>query len=204
MSEPAIMPVRPVSLEEVVEACDRLARRILASGFEPEVIVAVARGGFTPARFLCDFLRVGALCAIRVQHYEAGAQRGDRARITIPLSADIRGARVLLVDDVNDSGDTLNVARPYLEGFSPAALRTAVLHEKSGTGHLADFRAAEIRQWRWLLYPWAVVEDVGQFIRDMQPRPESAEGIRQRLKEQYGLVLSPVQLERVLHFNALL
>lgn len=202
MSDPTVMQVQLVSLEEVVDACDQLAQRILESDFEPEIIVAVARGGFTPARFLCDFLNVRTLCAIRVEHYEAGAQSGGRARITIPLSADIRGASVLLVDDVNDSGDTLDVARPHLEAFSPAALHTAVLHEKSSTRYPADFCAAELTQWRWVLYPWAVVEDVGQFIRNMQPVPEDVDEIRQRLQMQYGLALSPLQLERVMRFNA--
>jgi uncharacterized protein len=201
MSEPGIMQVRQVELEEVVERCDRLARAVLDAGFVPDTVVAVARGGFMPARFLCDFLEIRKLCSIRVQHYAAGAHSSGEARVTIPLSADIAGARVLLVDDVNDSGETLAVAGPYLESFSPAAVRTAVLHEKSSTRHLADFRAEEIRQWHWLLYPWAMVEDVGQFIRDMHPAPRSVAEIRQRLLEQYGFVPSPAQLDRVLHFN---
>lgn len=200
MSEATRMQVQLVSMDEVVEACDQLAQRIRQSDFQPEVIVAVARGGFTPARFLCDFLHVGALCAIRVEHYQAGAQRTAQARITVPMSADIRGARVLLVDDVNDSGDTLKVARPHLEAASPATLRTAVLHEKNSTTHPADFCTVKLRQWRWVLYPWAVVEDVGHFIREMQPPPQGEAQLEQRLQQQYGLKLSPRQLERVLRF----
>jgi len=195
------MQVQLVGLDEVVDACDRLGRALLESNFRPDIIVAVARGGFVPARFLCDFLQVRALSSIRVQHYQAGAQQEEQARITIPLSIDVKGANVLLVDDVNDSGKTLAAAASHLESFSPAALRTAVLHEKTSTLQTADFRVIVVRQWRWILYPWAVVEDVGQFVRDMRPAPRSLDEIRERLDDQYGFVPSPSQLDRVLRFG---
>jgi hypothetical protein len=200
MPEATTMQVDLVSLDEVVETCDRLAQQISASDFHPDFIIAIARGGFTPARFLCDFLHVGALAAIRVEHYQAGAKRTEQAEVTIPLAAEIRNAQVLIVDDVNDSGDTLKVASSHVAGFSPAQVHTAVLHEKSTTTRCADFRGAELEQWRWLLYPWAVVEDVGQFVREMHPSPQSETQIRQRLHQEYGLKLSPQQLERVLRF----
>ncbi len=203
MAEPAVMKVQLLSPDEVVDACDTLARHIQASGYRPDIIVAVARGGFMPARFLCDFLNIGALSSIRVQHYVAGAQKGREARVTIPLAADIRGLRVLLVDDVNDSGDTLRVARPYLESLGPKELRTAVLHEKLVTTCPADFSAGEIRHWRWILYPWAMVEDVAQFIRDMTPPPGDAEAVRRQLLERYDMALTPCQLTRVVHFGGL-
>ncbi|MDZ7751831.1 MAG: hypothetical protein U5S82_09235 [Gammaproteobacteria bacterium] len=72
-----------------------------------------------------------------------------------------------------------------------------------GLEEVVDFRAAELTQWRWILYPWAVVEDVGQFIRDMEPPATGGDEIRQRLLDDYGLGLSPSQLRRVLHFNRL-
>jgi hypoxanthine phosphoribosyltransferase len=200
MPEAATMQVNLVSLDEVVETCDRLAQQISASDFHPDFIIAIARGGFTPARFLCDFLHVGALAAIRVEHYQAGAKRTGQAEVTIPLAADIRDAQVLIVDDVNDSGDTLKVASSHVAGFSPAQVHTAVLHEKYTTTWCADFRGPELKQWRWLLYPWAVVEDVGQFIREMHPPPQSETQIHLRLHQEYGLKLSPQQLERVLRF----
>lgn len=201
MSETGSFHVQLVELEEVVDACDRLARTILASGFQPDIVVAIARGGFVPARFLCDFLRIGKLSSIRVQHYRAGAQREAQARVTIPLAIAIAGAKVLLVDDVNDSGKTLAAATAHLAGFSPAAVRTAVLHEKADTAQAADFRATAVKEWRWILYPWAVVEDVGQFLHDMRPAPQGMEEIRRQLRERYGFVPSPSQLERVLHFG---
>ena len=195
------MPVQRLTVDEVVDHCDHVARAVVESGFRPDTIVAVARGGFAPARFLCDFLDVSRLLSLQVRHYGSGGQAERRAGVSEPLAGDIAGSRVLLVDDVNDSGDTLEAALPYLRELGPAELRTAVLHEKANTSRQADFRSGFIREWRWLLYPWAVVEDGGQFLRDMQPMPTSRSEAVRRLKADHELVLDEAELDRVLFFN---
>ena len=203
MSRAETLPVQKISVEAVVDASDRLARRVRESGFRPDTVIAVARGGFMPARFVCDFLGLSRLLSLKVQHYGAGAQAECRAEVTEPLGSAIRGAQVLLVDDVNDSGETLAAARPYLEGLEPAAIRTAVLHEKANTACRADFVAGSIDEWRWILYPWAVVEDVGEFLLEMQPTPKTREEALQRLQEEHGLRLDDAELERVLYYHDL-
>lgn len=203
MSEARKMPVELISVDAVVDASDTLARQILDSGFRPDTIVAIARGGFMPARFLCDFLQVHKLLSLKVEHYTSGARKKQAAAVTVPLSAEVDGERVLLVDDVNDSGDTLAAARPHLETFKPEAVRTAVLHEKTTTTCPADFRSHTVREWRWLLYPWAVVEDVGQFIQQMDPPPGHRAGLIERLRLDYSLELHPAELDRVIRYHNL-
>ncbi|MFO7953182.1 phosphoribosyltransferase [Thioalkalivibrio sp.] len=203
MAEPSRMPVQLITVDEVVRAADDLARQVLASDFRPDCIVAIARGGFMPARFLCDFLHVHKLLSLKVEHYTSGAREKQHAAVTVPLAGDVRGERVLLVDDVNDSGDTLAAARPHLEGFGPVAVRTAVLHEKATTSCRADFRSQAVQEWRWILYPWAVIEDVGQFAREMDPAPTSPTDLHARLQQNYGLALDPGELERVIRYNRL-
>lgn len=197
------MPVRLIALDEVVDACDRVAHALLHAGVEVDTVVAVARGGFMPARFLCDFLGVSRLLSIQIGHYEAGARSAGDATVEYPLGGEIAGRRVLLVDDVNDSGDTLQAGLAHLRDQSPAALHSAVLHEKSTTSCTADFKAEVLREWRWVLYPWAVVEDAGQFIRDMDPMPDSRKALREALWERHELILEPLQLERVIRYTAL-
>lgn len=197
------MPVRLIGLDEVVEACDRVAQAVLKAGVAVDTVVAVARGGFMPARFLCDFLEVSRLLSIKVMHYEAGARSAGGATVEYPLGGDINGRRVLLVDDVNDSGDTLQAALAHLREQSPAELHSAVLHEKSNTTCAADFKVEILREWRWVLYPWAVVEDVGQFIRDIDPASVTRDAIARGLENRHGLALTPAQLERVIRYNHL-
>jgi len=61
------VPTKLVSWEDIVKWSRELARKIKKSGFIPDVIVAVARGGFVPARLLCDFLNVENLLSIQSQ-----------------------------------------------------------------------------------------------------------------------------------------
>jgi len=186
-----------VSCETVYELAYDLARKVSVSGFAPDLVVAIARGGFTPARVLCDVLGIFNLTSIRVVHYRAPAATRPVA-VLYPLCVPIEGQRVLVVDDVNDSGDTLRAARIHLESLAPAQLRTAVLHEKVGSNVRADYAAGTVLEWRWLVYPWAVVEDVGGFLRQMDPPPADAADADRRLREGYGLELPPGQLERLL------
>ncbi|WP_322522282.1 phosphoribosyltransferase [Guyparkeria halophila] len=197
------LPVRAITVEEVVAGADRLGRMVRSSGFVPDTVIAVARGGFMPARFICDFLDVSRLMSVKVQHYAAGAHAGAGARVTVPLGGPIEGERVLVVDDVNDSGQTLQALGPYLGGLRPASVRTAVLHEKQVTACPADFVAESIQEWRWMLYPWAVVEDVGQFLRDMQPVPATRGEAVSRLHAEHGLQLDDAELDRVLFFGGI-
>jgi len=187
-----------VSLQAVYDLSYQLACQIRDSGFAPDVVVAIARGGFAPARFVCDFLGIRDMTSIKVQHYGAGAQMEERAWVKYPLAADIRNQRVLVVDDVNDTGDTLVVARDHLASAGPTEVRTAVLHEKATSPVHADYHAAEVLEWRWIIYPWARVEDIGGFVRRMQPPPADGEAARARLSEDYGLELDTAEAERIL------
>ena len=80
-----------VTWGQVYRLAWRLADLIRQSGFAPDLIVAVARGGYVPARLLCDFLDIYDLVSIRIAHYEAGSYRNPTARLASPLPLDVRG-----------------------------------------------------------------------------------------------------------------
>jgi hypoxanthine phosphoribosyltransferase len=184
-----------ISWNSVYRLAERLSLAILESGFRPEVIVAVARGGYVPARILCDFLDLYTLTSIRVVHYASGARKRPEARVTDSICTDIRDRRILIVDDVSDTGDTYEAAITHLEDFRPREIRTAVLLHKTTAKYQPDFIARKVVKWRWMIYPWAVIEDLGGFVARMSPRPGDAVEIGRRLEAEYGLRLSPARLD---------
>lgn len=186
-----------ISQEQVYELTWQLAETIRNSGFRPQVVIAVARGGFVPARYLCDFLSLSAMTSVKVQHYAPGAHKEQRAWIRYPLSGEIAGQDVLLVDDVNDTGDTLLATLDHLRGFDPRRVRTAVLHEKVTTKQKADYRVTEVRDWHWIVYPWAVFEDVGAFLARMEPRPANVVEAGERLRLEYGIQIGETLIDRI-------
>jgi len=172
-----------------------LVGKIRKAEFQPDVVVAIARGGYVPARILCDLLDIGALTSFRIEHYTAGAHREQTALIRYPLAADLRGLQVLVVDDVSDTGDTLELALQHVAERGAAAIKVAVLHHKTVSSFRPDFFAAKVVKWRWIIYPWAVVEDVTGFIRRMARPPDSIDEAAQRLERDYGLRVPRSALE---------
>lgn len=167
----------------------RLARRIRTTGYRPDTIVAIGRGGYLPARILSDFLNVPDLASFKIEHYHA-TRMAREAVVRHPLPCDLSGRRVLRVDDVTDSGDTFTVALDPLAAHGPPLeTRTAVLHHKVVSPFVPDFYAQKVVHWRWIIYPWAVAEDVGSFIRAMSPRPAEVAEIEHRLAVEHGLRL---------------
>ncbi len=186
-----------ISWSEIQRLCLRLAGLIRESGYRPDLIVAIGRGGYVPARLLCDYLDIMGLTSIKIEHYLSGAKQQEETIIRYPLKADITGLRVLLVDDVNDTGDTLVAATEHLQAFQPAEVRTAVMHEKTVSRIGADYFAMRIVRWRWLIYPWAVYEDVKGFLERMTPFPESPEDAQKLLAERFNIKISLQRLSDI-------
>jgi len=176
-----------ISWPHVVRLVRQLAFAVRRSGFAPDLIVAIARGGYVPARLLADALDIMALTGVRIVHYAAGAQRHRRARLVEPLRVPVRGRRVLVVDDVADSGETYRVACRHIARGQPAELRTAALHYKVGSDFVPDYYVETLTVWRWINYPWARMEDIGGFIDRMRPCPKDAATATRRLAREFGM-----------------
>jgi hypoxanthine phosphoribosyltransferase len=186
-----IVPARceVVSWSAFYDLARKLAIKIIESAYQPEVIVAIGRGGYVPARVLSDFLGQTDLTSFKVEHYHHW-QKQHAAHVRYPLATDVAGRRVLLVDDVADSGETFAVALEHLNSRgAPDEIRSAALHYKIVSPYVPDYYAKVARKWRWIIYPWALVEDVGSFISAWHPRPVEPDEVAQRLAAKHGIRL---------------
>ncbi|MCK5386828.1 MAG: phosphoribosyltransferase, partial [Gammaproteobacteria bacterium] len=134
------LKVELVSSAMVTRLCRKLAHKIQDSGFNPDIVICIARGGYIPARLICDYLNIYNLTSIRIKHY-TGSTKSETARLLEPLSIDIKGMNVLLIDDIDDTGDTLKLAQDYLKGLNPQEIMVAVLHHKIISTLTPDFFA---------------------------------------------------------------
>lgn len=135
-------------------ASRELAAEIVRSGYETEVVVAIARGGLLLAGGIAYALGVKSCGAVNAEFYTGIGTRLPEPIMLPPLldSASIVGKRVLLVDDVSDSGRTLAMVVQLLE-LGGAEVRTVVLYTKPGTAHQPTYT------WRrtplWITFPWS-------------------------------------------------
>lgn len=176
----------------------RLAIKIQSAGYQPDLIIAIARGGYAPARVLADYLGVMNVASIKVEHYR-GTRKVAKAYVRHPLPDNVRGRRVLIVDDVSDTGDTFEVAVPHIREHLPdAEIRTAVLLHKATCPDLPDFHARKVIKWRWIIFPWAIMEDLSAFLAAAGRPIPNAEEFARLLHEKHKLRLPRQPLEDAL------
>ncbi len=160
------VPVKIVTWEEIVEWTKGLSQKIKNSDWTPDVIVAVARGGYVPARLLCDFLDITDLLSVQSQHWTEAAKAAEKAILKYPYKVDMEGKKILVVDDIVDTGETLLLARDYIQReWKPAEVKVAALQWISPVAKFEpDYYHIEVKDWTWFQYPWTRLEDLQQFI----------------------------------------
>jgi len=188
-----------LSWKRVLADAKRLSKIIKDSGYDFHLVVAIGRGGFVPARILCDYLLIRDLATMKVEHWGIAATRTGKAVIKFPLCADIKDKRVLLVDDITDTGETLRVSIEYLRNFRPEEIRTAVLLHKTCSATIPNYFVRKIVKWRWVIFPWHIWEDLTGFIRTLRDTGTSCEeDIIRELKQRYGITAHPRMVEEIL------
>ena len=159
-----------LSWDQFGEASRELARAIVRDGFEPDVVVAIARGGLLPAGAIAYALGVKNCGALNVEFYTGIGTVLDAPEL-LPPELDMEylgGRRVLLVDDVADSGRTLALAVRLLKERG-ADVRSATIYTKPGSLQMPDY------SWRetdlWIDFPWSWQ---GAVTLDLAPGAEGA------------------------------
>ncbi len=145
-----------------------IADRVVASGYDPDIIVAIGTGGFIPARILRTFLDKPVL-AVGISYYDADDKPSKEPRKVQWIEEAERklaGKRILLVDEVDDSRSTLEYCIRELMRHGPAEIAVAVLHDKKKEKRgiippeVSRYFAGRTIEDRWVAYPWDA-HDIG-------------------------------------------
>jgi hypoxanthine phosphoribosyltransferase len=147
-----------ISWKDVIELCYKLAKDIAQSDFEPDSIVAVLRGGVVPALLLSDILGIEEFYAIRVKHWGIAEEVYVTPIVDQLPQRKLQGVKVLIVDEVADTGKTLTKAVDELKKLGASEVKTAVLHLKSSSTLIPDYYAVKLEKWVWIFYPWSLAE----------------------------------------------
>ncbi|WP_240771452.1 phosphoribosyltransferase [Nocardioides sp. GY 10113] len=148
-------PEREVlTYEAFGDAVRDLARQIVDDGFEPDIVLAIARGGLGLAMGLAYALDVKNLSAVNVEFYTGIDQRLDVPMMLPPTPAavDLTGMKVLIADDVADSGRTLEAVQKFCADHVLEA-RTAVVYEKPRSVIKPEYawKSTDL----WIDFPWS-------------------------------------------------
>ncbi len=140
------------------------AVQIRKSQFVPEVIVGVCRGGWVPARVLSDLLGNSNLASVKAENYTSIGKAKNQPTLTQSLSVNVARKRVLVVDDVADSGKSLQLVLNHIQQQGAAETKTAALYYKPTSSLKPDFYQKETSL--WVVFPWELQETLQEIAEN--------------------------------------
>jgi hypoxanthine phosphoribosyltransferase len=169
-----------------------LAEKIRKTEFKPDVIVGVSRGGWPPARVLSDLLGNPNLANVRAEFYLGVAETKGEPTLTQPVSTKIADKKVLVVDEVADTGKSLKLVKEHIIEQGAAEVKIATVYYKPWSIVKPDYYEKESS--RWIVFPWETKETVqkivkkcrekGKLVKEEAAKLVSA-GIRAELVEKF-------------------
>ena len=195
--------------EYIYGLCRDVSDQVKRAAFEPDVVVALARGGWFPGRCLCDFLGLDDLTSLKMEHYVGTGEKADEPTVRYPMpEGSVAGKDVLIVDDIADTGGSISRAHEYVTDRDCNEVRTATLQLLGTSSFEPDFVGERLAEWTWVVYPWNFVEDMIDLIGDAMAEADATvcteSDIRHLLREHHGIdrmemeIAQPDRFEEVL------
>src|SRR6266852_4739780 len=149
--------------QDLGDGARQLAEAVHRDGYRPDIILAIARGGLLVAGALGYALGVKNTFTMNVEFYTGVDERLEMPMILppIPEFLDLEDARVLIADDVADTGRTLALVKEFCVG-KVGEVRCAVLYEKSHSEVRCEY--VWRRTDRWIDFPWSVEAPIGASV----------------------------------------
>lgn len=157
-----------------------LANKIQGDGYKPDVIIGIARGGLVPARILSDVLETPELAIIQIEYYVSIAQTRQEPILKRSLHTQITDKKALLVDDVSDTGKSLQLAKNHLQQQGAKEIKTATLYAKPQTITKPDY--CEKQTSHWIVFPWDAKETVRKIIQKQEGKRATNKEIAKLVK----------------------
>jgi len=183
------------SWDQIYDMLIELAKRVKDSGFKPDLIVGVCRGGWAPARVMSDLLENANTASIRIEFYLAPGITARKPVISQAIMVPVKGVNVLVVDDVADTGESLKVAVEHLDVCGAKAIRTATLYYKPQSILKPDFFIIQTEQ--WIIFPWERLESTRRMLDEAEKRGEPIGYVRETLT---GAGIDANIVERLIEF----
>jgi hypoxanthine phosphoribosyltransferase len=157
----------------------KLAEAVRKSGFEPNVIVGVSRGGWIPARIMSDLLETPKLANVTAEFYVGVAETKRESSITQPVSVSVKDKKVLVVDDVADTGESLKLVKSHLKNRGASEIKIAIIYYKPWSIIVPHYYERETRC--WIVFPWEQKETVKKTVEKFRDKGRTVEDAKEKL-----------------------
>jgi len=144
------------------ELCRALAVKVAQSGYLPELVIGIAKAGVIPGAVIASILRCD-FSSMKISRRAGPEQVRDRPQILSAAPREAAGRRVLIVDEICTTGETLRLALAAVRNLQPAEVETATSVVKLG-GYKPDFHAIETDA--TVIFPWdrQILDERGELV----------------------------------------
>ena len=167
--------------DQIYEMLLNMAEKVCEDCFRPDILLGISRGGLPPARVMSDLLENPEIANVRVEFYVALAETKKKPTITQPVSMPVKGKKVLILDDVADSGLSLRLVKEHVMKQGAEAAKTATIYYKPWSVTVPDYYEKETRC--WVVFPWERKETVRWLVQNCKKESIPIEKGRKKLLE---------------------
>jgi len=158
---------------QIYEMLLNLAEKIRKNNFKPDIIVGVSRGGWPPARVMSDLLDNPNLANVRAEFYLGVAETKEEPVLTQPVSMKVAGKKVLVVDEVADTGKSLKLVKEHIIEKGAMEVKIATVYYKPWSIVKPDYYEKETS--RWIVFPWEIKETVQKIVKRCKEKGKPVE-----------------------------
>lgn len=156
------------------------AQKIQGDGYKPDIIIGIARGGLVAARILSDLLETPELAIIQIEYYLSIAKPRQEPILKQGLSTPITGKKTLLVDDISDTGKSLQLAKNHLQQQGAKEIKTATIYAKPQTITKPNYYEKQTSH--WIVFPWDAKETVRKIAQKQEGKRAASKEITKLVK----------------------
>ena len=164
---------------QIYDMLIELADKIRGNGFKPDIIVGISRGGWLPTRVLSDLLDNPHIASVGVEFYVGVAEASCEPKLTQPISVSVLDKKILIVDDVVDTGKSATLIKTHLYAAGVKEAKILTLYYKPWSMVRPDYYGKETRD--WIVFPWEIKETLKKLIRKCKEKKEPVEVAISRL-----------------------
>ncbi len=167
--------------DQIYEMLLNMAEKVCEDCFRPDMLLGISRGGLPPARVMSDLLENPEIANVKVEFYVGVAETKKEPTITQPVSMPVKGKKVLILDDVADSGESLRLVKDHVMKQGAEAAKTATIYYKPWSVTVPDYYEKETRC--WVVFPWERKETVRYLVQNCRKEGIPIERSREKLLE---------------------
>lgn len=169
------------SWQDLDQLSFELAKQVIESGEKFDLVVALAKGAWPMSRALVDYLAMSNLVSLGIRFYSGINQRLKEPEVYQDLPVRVNGKKILLFDDVADTGESLIFASDYLLEQGAALVKTATLFFKERSAITPDYYASRTNA--WIIFPFEIREMSQLLSNNWRKQGLAESAINARLKK---------------------